>query len=381
MRIAVLNQREGGGATAQARDLLSQAAAHGWETSYLPSEEVAGTPEDLLRRLQAFAPDVVHAHCFYNSWPPGVLKRIATVWPVAFTLHDVYAVNQWGTECWECSHNPYCWACPALPVPKRWYSVYRVRSRREREAAWRGLRAHVIHPTEWMLRRTSRTAIAALPSSVIPYGIDTGAFAPDARARADLGLGEAPVVLSVGSMYSPLDDRKGFAVLVDAFRTIVRREVPAARLVIVGRLFGIESSDGITVEPAVDREKLRKWYAASDVFALPSLGDNAPLAVLEAMASGIPVVATTVGGIPEEVDAGTTGLLVPPRDAEQLGRALVLLLRDRGRRAAMGAAGRTRAIERFGRDRAWAAHEALYGHLIAERPYAPRPRTSPRTSS
>ena len=259
-------------------------------------------------------------------------------------------------------------ACPALPIPKRLYSVYRVRSRRERERAWRALEGHVVYPTEWMRRRVGKTALARLPAAVIPYGIDERFFAPDPEAKERIGWSrEAPLILSVGSQYSPEDDRKGFAVLLESFARVVRPEVPAARLVIVGRVFDLALPEGASVKPQLDRHELALWYAAADVFTLPSLGDQAPLAVLEAMAAGAPVVATRVGGIPEEVDSGTTGMLVPPRDATLLGTALVRLLRDPALRASMGAAGRSRVLERFTRARAWAAHEDLYRRLATSR--------------
>jgi glycosyltransferase involved in cell wall biosynthesis len=220
-----------------------------------------------------------------------------------------------------------------------------------------------------MQRRMARIALGRLDSSVIPYGVDATAFAPDPGARAALGLAPGePVVLSVGSMYSPEDDRKGFAVLIDAFERVVRRSVPGARLVIVGKTFGLAEAGGVSVLDGVGRDDLRRWYAAASVFTLPSLGDHAPLAVLEAMAAGSPVVATRVGGIPEEVEADATGLLVPPRDAPALGAALTRLLKDRDLARAMGAAGRRRALERFGRGRAWAAHADLYRRLAGRDP-------------
>jgi glycosyltransferase involved in cell wall biosynthesis len=367
MRLAILNQREGGGATEQALDLMAQAQEHGLDVSYHPSGD-DGDPAALERRLAALAPDVIHAHCFYNSWPPDTLARLSARWPVAFTLHDVYPVNQYGTECWECDHNAWCWRCPALPIPKRLYSVYRVRSRRERERAWRALDAHVIYPTEWMRRRVGRTALARLRGSVIPYGIDEGCFAPDSGAKHRLGWdGGAPLILCVGSQYSPLDDRKGFAILLESFERVVRREIPAARLVIIGRLHDQTMTEGVSVRRDVARSELAVWYAAADVFALPALGDHCPLAVLEAMSAEAPVVATRVGGIPEEVESGATGVLVPPRDPTSLGIALVRLLRDPAQRASMGAAGRRRVLARFSRARAWAAHEELYRELACSR--------------
>jgi glycosyltransferase involved in cell wall biosynthesis len=227
-----------------------------------------------------------------------------------------------------------------------------------------------------MRRRVAETALAALPGTVIPYGIDPDAYVAAPHARDVLGWpAKAPLVLSVGSQYSRQDDRKGFSVLVEAFERFVTPQIPAARLVIVGTVHDPAVREGATVIPKIDSGELAVWYAAADVFALPSLGDNAPLAILEAMSASVPVVATTVGGIPEEVESGATGLLVPPRDPASLGAALVRLLRDRELRASFGAAGRARVVARFNRAHAWTAHEALYRSL------ASKPARSPSQSA
>lgn len=95
------------------------------------------------------------------------------------------------------------------------------------------------------------------------------------------------------------------------------------------------------------RDDVPALLAAADVLVLPSWVEGLPLVVLEAMAAGLPVVASAVGGTPEVVVDGETGLLVPPRDAQALARALGELLADPARRRALGEAGRIRVRERF----------------------------------
>jgi glycosyltransferase involved in cell wall biosynthesis len=110
--------------------------------------------------------------------------------------------------------------------------------------------------------------------------------------------------------------------------------------------------------------------AEADVFCLPSTYEGLPLAILEAMASGLPVVATAVSGNPEAVEDGVTGLLVPPESAAALAKALVALLGDRARREAMGAAARRRVAERFSIEAVADRYLALLERLAAGSPAA-----------
>ena len=93
---------------------------------------------------------------------------------------------------------------------------------------------------------------------------------------------------------------------------------------------------------------------------VPSLGEGFGMVALEAMERARPVIASAVGGLPEIVADGETGLVVPPGDAEELAEAMVALASDLPRAAAMGEAGRLRALEAFTQERSTAAIEALY---------------------
>jgi glycosyltransferase involved in cell wall biosynthesis len=91
------------------------------------------------------------------------------------------------------------------------------------------------------------------------------------------------------------------------------------------------------------------WLQAMDLFTLPSYGEEGvPQAIMQAMACALPVVTTTVGAIREAVEDGVTGVVVAPRSAAELGSALARLRDDAPLRARLGAAGRARAVERFG---------------------------------
>jgi len=192
---------------------------------------------------------------------------------------------------------------------------------------------------------------------VIPYGVDTVAFSPDpmrgSRWRRKLGIPDAaPLVLTVGRMVT----KKGYQVLVEALPRILEKE-PFTHLVMAGdgdrreewQQATVRWADRVHFPGVVLRDTLPDLYRAADLFVLPAIHDRKgnvdglPNVILEAMASGLPVVASAISGIPLVVEHGVTGLLVAEGDADDLAEALLQLLGDRDRRREMGASARRRA--------------------------------------
>ena len=198
----------------------------------------------------------------------------------------------------------------------------------------------------------------------IANGIRLDRYHPDAEARAsarvELGLGDAWVVGTVGR----LDTYKNQALLVRALAPLLSSDL---RLVIVG--------DGPArgeVEAEIAKLREPRWVVmtgrrmdvpqlipAFDVFALSSKTEGLPLVVPEAMAAGLPVVTTAVGGLPTVVDEGKTGMLVPVEEAA-LRRALATLADDRPLARTMGERARDTALDRYSADRMVDAYLDLY---------------------
>jgi glycosyltransferase involved in cell wall biosynthesis len=171
--------------------------------------------------------------------------------------------------------------------------------------------------------------------AVIPPGVDTRAWAPGERAH---GL---PRLLFVGGDF----ERKGGNLLLDVFR---RRLRGRATLVLVTPAH-VPLEDGVEVHRNAkpNSPELRALYAGADLFVLPTRGDCLPLVCLEALASGLPLVASNVGGIPDAVKPGETGALVPPGDAKALGDALEALVSDNPARREMSRRAREDGVARF----------------------------------
>lgn len=205
---------------------------------------------------------------------------------------------------------------------------------------------------------------------VVHNGVDLARFAPggDPAPLRRLAGADArtPVVLSVGRLV----EAKHQELLIDAVAALADLD---ARLVLVGdgeRREALErharaSGAAGRVVFAGTRPDVPALFAGADAFALSSRREGLPVVLLEALASAVPVVATRVGGIPELVEDGVTGLLVPPEDATALAQALRALLADPAHARALGSAGRERVARRFSIDQAVAAYERRYRAVVS----------------
>ena len=185
-----------------------------------------------------------------------------------------------------------------------------------------------------------------VPNPPPPVTVPSEALARAARAR--LGVGAAPLVLYAGK----LSIGKGTPVLLEALDRIAAA-VPGARFALAGKGdIALPARPDLHVLGVLPQAELFALYRAADVIVVPSVWPE-PLSrvLLEAMRIGRPVVATAVGGTPEAVEHGVTGLLVPRQDPEALAKAVIELLLDPERRARMGRAAAERARTDFDEDR------------------------------
>jgi glycosyltransferase involved in cell wall biosynthesis len=243
----------------------------------------------------------------------------------------------------------------------------------------------------WSLRSLLATRIAAQNSDMsrqffntrwlrekvrpLPRGVDTVKFRPVVerrlRLRESLGLADGTVVVGCAAHLVPV---KGHPTLIDAVA-----RVPGVRLLLAGNLHDPEyhaalvaRCAGLGVGDRVhflgDVKDVPAFLAELDVFVLPTWAkwrmEGSPVALLEAMASGLPCVATDIPGSRDLVDSGRSGLLIPPEDPDALAEALLELAGSPERRRVLGEAARDRAVGHFSIEKEVAAHESLYAELL-----------------
>ena len=289
----------------------------------------------LYRLFRAFQPDVVHTHRYVLRYVllPALLCRI----PVrVHTVHNV--------------------------APKEV-------DRPGKFVHWIAFRLGRVVPVS-ISRQVAQTVKEVygdnIYTPVIYNGIPTRRFILGDKKQRD----DRVVLIHIGR-FAP---QKNHLLLVEAFSLAIE-EYPSMELWLIG--------DGplrAEVEKKVEakglKEKVRflgirddipDLLAEASILVLPSDWEGVPLTVLEAMAAGKPVVATAVGGVPELVEDGVSGILVPPRDLHALAQGILRLARDADLRNQMGKAAQERALERFDISRIAREYEALYLKLLKKK--------------
>ncbi|WP_310363875.1 glycosyltransferase [Catenuloplanes atrovinosus] len=320
-------------------DVPETVTVRGFEVVHVPAGPPAVLPkDDLLPHMAAFAewmaadwratgmPDVAHAH-FWMSGLAAVTAGRACDVPVVQTYHALGAVKRrhQGTADTSPEHRTSYERQLGRVVDRVIVQCHD----EERELTGMGV------PRERM--------------TLVPSGVDLDLFRPDGPAAP---RGGRPRILTVGRLV----ERKGYAELIRALAG-----VPDAELVVVGgppaeqladdpyarRLRDLARECGVghrvTFTGAVGVADMPRWYRSADVLAATPWYEPFGLTPLEAMACGVPVVATAVGGLTDTVVDGVTGELVPPRDPKALAAVLRRLLTDDVRRVSYGAAALDRA--------------------------------------
>jgi glycosyltransferase involved in cell wall biosynthesis len=321
-------------------------------------------------------------------------------------LHDIDILHSYGYYP-NLFAIPAAWAArvPVIVASIRDTGEWTTPAQKRAQALVCRLADHVLVNARAVLDRLVKEGYDRGRISVIENGVDLSRFSGHPRRgalRAELGLDPgAPLVAVLARMHNSIygTDLKGIRYFLDAAAGLSRR-FGAARFLVLGdgplRAELERYAAGLGLGDRVlfmgFRLDVAEILSEIDVAVSPSLAEAISNSVIEAMAAGLPVVGTRVGGTPEAVEDGVTGLLVPPRDSEALARCIGLLLEDRDLASRLGRAGRRRIEERFSTERMVRATERVYGSLIEEarrrsspgwpRRWARRPAgTAPRTAS
>ena len=329
---------------AKPRNLFKVIAEPGKTLDYHLGREDFGFPGTWkLLNLTPHAPDIVHTHNLHGGYfDLRVLPSLSKKIPLILTLHDAWLLSghcahSFGCERWKIG----CGKCPDLgiqPPVVRDATSYNWKRKRE---IYEKSRLYVSTPSQWLLEKIedSMLAPAVVESRVIPNGVDLSVFRPGEKqkVRLELDIPSDAVVLLFTANNIRQNMWKDYAMIRTAL-TLVDEQLRERKAVFIGlgeeaKMEPIGNIDLRFVPYQSEAATVARYYQAADVYIHASKADTFPNTVLEALACGTPVVATRVGGIPEQIKEGQTGYLTPVGDPHAFaGRIIELLSRDDCRR-------------------------------------------------
>jgi glycosyltransferase involved in cell wall biosynthesis len=315
-------------------------------------------------------PDLVHAHNLHGGYfDLRELPRLSHEVPFAMTLHDEWlftghCAHPIGHERWRegCGNCPQLGTYPALLRDATAWNLQR------KAEIYARSRLYVATPSQWLMDRVhdSVLANAVVDSRVIPNGVDLTTFSPGDRraARRQLGLPDDRPIVMFAAYRARSNPYKDYATLERMVEVLGRRGRPLT-VVAIGEAAATRehgSARLVHVGPLAFPADLAPYYRAADAYVHATKADTFPTTILEAMACGLPVAATAVGGIAEQVEEGSTGLLAPPQDPVALADAVERILEDG---TGMGERAAAIARERYGHERMLEDYEAWLAELSA----------------
>lgn len=304
-------------------------------------------------QIKSISPHIVHLHWICSGMLRiEDLKRINK--PIIWTLHDMWAFTggcHYSDGCVQFQQS--CGNCPQLGSESekdlsRW-------TWRRKQKWWQNLNLTIITPSRWLKSCVLKsTLLKDYPVEVIPNGIDLNRYRPLDRnmARDYLGLPEGKRLILFGAFKPSKDLRKGFLFLQSALKRLSQRsDFKQTELIILGTSeppnkpkFGFKTT---YLGKLYDDISIALVYAACDVFVVPSVEDNLPNTIIEALACGISCVAFNVGGISEMIEHKVSGYLAKPLDIEELARGIAWVLENKQRLHSLSANARKKAETDF----------------------------------
>lgn len=294
-------------------------------------------PDAIASKIAYLSPDLINMH-----WINGGYVQIETLatfqQPVVWTLHDMWAFTggcHYNQECER--YMQACGACPQLNSHNEQDVSRRVWKRKVR--AWKHLKLTIVTPSQWLAGcARSSSLLQDVRIEVIPNSLDTSVYRPhnQQRVRQALKLSHDTLLILFGSISAASSTRKGFHLLRAAIQylnaTVWRDRI---ELVVVGA-----SQPRTPIDMGVpchylgslqSDSTMAQAYAAADVFVAPSLQDNLPNTVMEALACGVPCVAFNIGGMSDMIEHQQNGYLARPFETEDLAQGIIWTLEDRQR--------------------------------------------------
>ena len=293
--------------------------------AYWLANDIDFFSSDHILKTQEFKnADIVHCHNLHgNYFNLNTLRKISASKPVIWTLHDMWPMTAHCAHAFdeEIQQNGF-FACPSLDIPPAiaWHNekyLEKIKSK-----IYRNSKLYIVTPSKWLAGKVKESVLKNKPLSVIYNGIDNSVYKPyDKReSRRELGLPQDRKIILIVAKGAKANPWKGGNYAQWAIEAL--KGDSRAFFVDLGGNTNSAGNSLKTVSFTANNEVLAKYYSAADVLLYPSLADNCPLVVLEAMACGLPVVTFNTGGIPELVEHKINGYIAGYKNSEELKNGL-----------------------------------------------------------
>jgi len=328
-------------------------------------------PDHLQSSVQKLQPDVINLHWICNGFVQ--IESIAKLnCPLVWTLHDMWPFTggcHYSGDCRGYEHN--CGTCPQLGSNTAWDLSRLTWQRKAR--AWRNISLTVVTPSRWLAQcARASTLFGQRRIEVIPYGIDTAVYKPlgQSYARDILNLPQSRFLILFGALNTTADRRKGYALLLSALQQLQTSYWnKSPELVLLGtEESNLENQTGFKTHclgNLSDDVALALAYSAADTFVAPSLQDNLPNTVLEALACGTPSVAFNIGGMPDLIEHQANGYLAEPYRVEDLANGIAWILQDSDRHHKLSDRARQTVEQQFSLALQARRYADLYADVVA----------------
>lgn len=329
-----------------------------------------------LLEMTGTAPDVVHLHNLHGGYfDLHAVPRISRQVPTFVTLQDCWWFTGHCAYPLECDRwRSGCGRCPMLKIPPE--AKLRDGTRhnwKQKQHIYRRSRLYVAAPSKWILDRARESMFqpAIEEARVIPIGVNLENFRPadSQRLRERLKIPADSFVAAFSAFRATSNPFKDYATVLAALKRLAQNEGPPLDLLVIGEEGPVERRGRLTVHHVGflnDPGQLSEMYQAADVLLHAAHRETFGVVLAEGIACGLPVVATGVGGIPEVVADGETGLLVPHRDFEAMAAAIERLQQDRELRRRMSLAARARAEAKFGLQQMIDSYRTWYEEVLEQ---------------
>ena len=340
-----------------------------------------------LLDLPARRPDVLHLHNLHgNYFDLRQLAQFSKQTPTFMTLHDSWLMTghcayTLGCERWQTG----CGQCPDLSIyPELWRDAT-AGNRQRKQAIYRKSRLNIATPSQWLMDMVTSSILTEsdLQTRVIPYGIDQSIYHPGSpqAARDHLGLAQDHPVLLFAASGLRANRFKDYQTLRRAIERVGECDTAKSLTLIA---LGDDAPDELVGHIKIrfvpfesDPKQVARYFQAADLYLHAAKADNFPCVVLEALSCGTPVIATAVGGVPEQVRGmeqvgpeQATGALVPAGDDQALANAITSVLSDRPLLKTLAENAARDAAERFTLARQADDYLAWYHERLQEQPVA-----------